>query len=147
MMRVRMSTVLPKESQGKNRTKQPPLLKNWLRSLGWCLFSGWGSHLVVRLQMCAWPLSAGGKVPLPTHSLWCWDTQASHAQMCICVLCQWMLLVLLTLSSFPLWLGSQATHISSNLTCFWFSVFTRCLNLLCCSIFWDDSNITCRILP
>lgn len=125
-MRVRVSTVLSKESQGKDRTKHPPLLKSWLWSLGWCLFSGQASPLVIRLQMCAWALAAHGKLPVPTHSPWCWDIQASHTQMCTCVLCQWVLLVLLTLSAFLLRLGSQATHVSSSLICFWFSDVSTC---------------------
>lgn len=135
------------KSQGKDRTKHPPLLKSWLLSLGWCLFSGQESHLVMGLQMCAWALAACGKLPLPTHSPCCWDIQASRTQMCTCVLCQCLLLVLLTLTSFPLWLGSQVTCMSSSLICCWFSVFTRYLNLLCRSVFWDDSDIICRISP
>lgn len=84
----------------------------------------------------------------PFHSPWCWDVQAGRAQLHTCVLCQWALLVLGIFSSISLLLGSRATCMSSSLICFWFSLFTRCLNLLCHSIFWgDDSNISYRISP
>lgn len=71
----------------------------------------------------------------PFHSPCCWDIQTGHAQMCTCILCQWVLLVLGVFSSFSLLLGTHGTCMSSSLICFWFPLFTRCLNLLCHNVF------------
>ena len=84
----------------------------------------------------------------PFHSPWCWDVQAGRAQMRTCVLCQWVLLVLGIFSPFSLLLGTHATCMLSSLICSWLSLFTRCLNLLCHSVFWEgDSSISYRIFP
>lgn len=115
-----------KRTSRERQNKTPTASEKLALVSGRSPFSNQGSHLVIRLQMCAWALAACGKLPLPTLGPQCSDIQASHTQMCICVLCQWVLLVLLTSSSFPLWLGSQATHVSSILIYFWFSDVSTC---------------------
>lgn len=120
-----MSTVLPKERQGKDRTKYPPLLKSWLQSLGdvsslardltWSSDFRCVHELWLHVGNSPFPHTAHGAGIFKLAILRC--ASASFASGCS----------LYCLHHLPFHCGwGHRQQVSSSWICFWFSDVSTC---------------------